>query len=145
MYHVGPATKLITLTEIQQLFGLSAEGVSRLLGELKIPVLLAEDDTQSGVLAMSLEIAMLGRLLPGGMGVDATETAHRGIDLASFTAGLLPHWDAFRDNPVQLTLLGALGALLYGHHDEDDLKRRLWALGDLLITEATRKRSQSNG
>ncbi len=146
MYQVGPASRLIRLTEIQQLFGLSRGGVEWLLLQLKIPVIHTEDRTQTAVLAMSLELGMLGALLPGGCGLAAIEGGQGVLTenaLLGFCPGTLPHWDEYRKNPVQLALLGALGSLLYGYHDEVDLKRRLWALGDLLISEATSTRKQS--
>lgn len=100
------------------------------------------------VLAMSLELAMFSYLLPGGPGIHldanvppAFTTIPEGTRQLSGALRCLDYWELFKENPHALQLMVALSALMYGPQDMKELLRRLWALGDFIMQQASKPRS----
>lgn len=141
-YQIGPTTRMIRLSSLGSMWGINSFGVERLLQMLGVPVLRAGDPAEDSVLAMALETAMVGALLPGGPGLNLRSETDPSIpppldEALGFCPPSLPHWKALVENPVALQTICALGALLYGSQDEQEVKKRLWALADVIYYQAT--------
>lgn len=152
---LSAASRFVTLLEIQRIFRLRDEVDARhLCAALNIP-LFEWVQTASGspggvpqaaVLAATLETALFAALMPGGPGVrledpnlpPVADTLPDAVAHLSGVFRVLDYWDVFRANPQALQLVIALTHLMYGAAKESVLKERLWALGDLILSEAAR-------
>jgi hypothetical protein len=87
---------------------------------------------------MSLEMALFAHLLPGGPGISEeacprVDNLPDGVHNVSEALRCPDYWLLFKEQPHALQLMVALAGQLYGPYDEGIIRRRLEALGDLLI------------
>lgn len=111
------------------------------------------------VLAMSLEMALFAHLLPGGPGISdpslrdsdpaepmQVDNLPDGVHNVSEALRCPDYWLLFKEQPHALQLMVALAGQLYGPYEEGVIRRRLEALGDLLIrrTKGQKKKKKKD-
>ncbi len=149
--------KILSLAELKDLYAFRTDRqVEAFLKALHVPILRTPDPENTGVLRSSFEAAMVQALLPFGDGLDLRELSSREDPMEvrpkdldgkgrEYAVPIPPPvkecWEELRRDPILASLFNGLASLMYGSMDEQDLKKRLWVLGDLLVSHHLRGRA----
>ena len=121
---IRPELREITLEQLAAELQIPYKKVQTLCRKLKVPMIRREYERESSVLEVSIVLALLARLLPGGSGLDLSDPAAIPSDVVN----------AFEDDLPSLMLIGSVATVWCGSMDESKLLARVNKLAKALIS-----------